>query len=68
MIRGDSSDYELLEKWTKGFDCQGYKTCEIGVLICLLIPSAIIALVIVGIVGYITYLGCKQQQQQQQQQ
>ncbi len=31
MIRGDSSDYDLLEKWTKGFDCQGYKTCEIGV-------------------------------------
>jgi hypothetical protein len=31
MIRGDSSDYKLLEKWTKGFDCQGYKTCEIGV-------------------------------------
>jgi len=31
MIRGDSSEYELLEKWTKGFDCQGYKTCEIGV-------------------------------------
>lgn len=31
MIRGDSKDYELLEKWTKGFDCQGYKTCEIGV-------------------------------------
>ena len=31
MIRGDSSDYELLEKWTKDFDCQGYKTCEIGV-------------------------------------
>ena len=31
MIRGDSSDYELLDKWTKGFDCQGYKTCEIGV-------------------------------------
>jgi len=31
MIRGDSSDYQLLEKWTKGFDCQGYKTCEIGV-------------------------------------
>ena len=24
-------DYELLEKWTKDFDCQGYKTCEIGV-------------------------------------
>ena len=31
MIRGDSKDYELLEKWTKGFDCNGYKTCEIGV-------------------------------------
>jgi hypothetical protein len=31
MIRGDSTDYELLEKWSKGFDCQGYKTCEIGV-------------------------------------
>ena len=31
MIRGDSSEYELLEKWTKDFDCQGYKTCEIGV-------------------------------------
>ena len=31
MIRGDSSDYELLDKWTKDFDCQGYKTCEIGV-------------------------------------
>ena len=31
MIRGDSKDYDLLEKWTKGFDCQGYKTCEIGV-------------------------------------
>ena len=31
MIRGDSSDYDLLDKWTKGFDCMGYKTCEIGV-------------------------------------
>ena len=31
MIRGDSTDYDLLEKWTKDFDCQGYKTCEIGV-------------------------------------
>jgi hypothetical protein len=31
MIRGDSKDYELLEKWAKGFDCQGYKSCEIGV-------------------------------------
>jgi len=31
MIKGDSTDYDLLEKWTKGFDCQGYKSCEIGV-------------------------------------
>jgi hypothetical protein len=31
MIRGDSTEYELLEKWSKNFDCQGYKTCEIGV-------------------------------------
>lgn len=31
MIRGDSSEYDLLEKWAKGFDCKGYKTCEIGV-------------------------------------
>ena len=31
MIRGDSTEYDLLEKWTKDFDCQGYKTCEIGV-------------------------------------
>ena len=31
MIRGDSTDYELLDKWTKDFDCMGYKTCEIGV-------------------------------------
>ena len=31
MIRGDSADYDLLEKWSKGFDCQGYKSCEIGV-------------------------------------
>jgi hypothetical protein len=31
MIRGDSKDYDLLEKWSKNFDCQGYKTCEIGV-------------------------------------
>ena len=23
--------YELLEKWAKDFDCQGYKSCEIGV-------------------------------------
>ena len=31
MIKGDSTDYDLLEKWSKGFDCQGYKSCEIGV-------------------------------------
>ena len=31
MIRGDSTDYELLTKWSKGFDCQGFKSCEIGV-------------------------------------
>ena len=30
-ISGDSKDYDLLEKWSKDFDCQGYKTCEIGV-------------------------------------
>ena len=31
MIRGDSAEYELLEKWSKGFDCNGYYSCEIGV-------------------------------------
>ena len=31
MIRGDSKEYELLEKWTKDFDCDGWKTVEIGV-------------------------------------
>ena len=31
MIKGDSRDYDLLYKWTKGFDCNGYKSCEIGV-------------------------------------
>ena len=31
MISGDSIEYELLERWTKGFDCRGYKSCEIGV-------------------------------------
>ena len=31
MIKGDSAEYDLLEKWSKDFDCQGYKTCEIGV-------------------------------------
>ena len=27
-IEGDSKEYELLTKWAKDFDCQGYKTCE----------------------------------------
>ena len=31
MIKGDSTDYHLLEKWAKDFNCNGYKTCEIGV-------------------------------------
>ena len=31
MIEGDSKEYELLTKWAKNFDCQGYKSCEIGV-------------------------------------
>jgi len=31
MIRGDSSEYNLLEKWSKDFDCQGHYSCEIGV-------------------------------------
>ena len=31
MIQGDSTDYHLLEKWAKDFNCNGYKTCEIGV-------------------------------------
>ena len=31
MIEGDSVEYELLKKWSKDFDCQGYKSCEIGV-------------------------------------
>ena len=31
MIKGDSSEYNLLEKWSKNFDCQGYYSCEIGV-------------------------------------
>tara|TARA_R100001244_G_scaffold132249_1_gene107697 strand:+ start:671 stop:1231 length:561 start_codon:yes stop_codon:yes gene_type:complete len=30
-IEGDSNEYDLLAKWAKDFDCQGYKTCEIGV-------------------------------------
>ena len=31
MIRGDSKEYKLLAKWAIDFDCQGYKTVEIGV-------------------------------------
>lgn len=31
MIKGDSKEYNLLEKWARDFDCQGYKTAEIGV-------------------------------------
>ena len=31
MIEGDSEEYDLFEKWTKDFDCQGYYSCEIGV-------------------------------------
>ena len=30
MIKGDSEEYDLLEKWAK-FDCQGHYSCEIGV-------------------------------------
>tara|TARA_R100000149_G_C5826066_1_gene103447 strand:+ start:110 stop:697 length:588 start_codon:yes stop_codon:yes gene_type:complete len=31
MIRGDSPEVDLLIKWAKDFDCQGYYSCEIGV-------------------------------------
>jgi len=31
MIRGNSSDYDLLRKWSSNFDCDGYYSCEIGV-------------------------------------
>ena len=31
MIRGDSTEYDLLEKWAKNFDCDGHYSCEIGV-------------------------------------
>ena len=31
MIKGDSTDYNLLEKWTKDFDCDGFASVEIGV-------------------------------------
>ena len=30
MIRGDSSEYDLLEKWSS-INCNGFKTVEIGV-------------------------------------
>ena len=30
-IEGDGQEYELLKKWAKDFDCQGYYSCEIGV-------------------------------------
>ena len=30
MIKGDSSEYDLLEKWSS-LNCDGYKTVEIGV-------------------------------------
>ena len=30
-IAGDSCEYNLLTKWSKDFDCQGFSTCEIGV-------------------------------------
>ena len=31
MIKGDSKEYELLEKWAANFDCDGHYSCEIGV-------------------------------------
>ena len=31
MIQGDSIEYDLLIKWSKDFDCNGYYSCEIGV-------------------------------------
>jgi|TARA_R100000479_G_C6327946_1_gene180334 hypothetical protein len=31
MIQGDSDDYDLLKKWSKDFDCNGYYSVEIGV-------------------------------------
>ena len=31
MIKGDGKEYDLLRKWSKDFDCQGYYSCEIGV-------------------------------------
>ena len=29
MIKGDSDDYNLLTKWSKGFDCKGNYSCEL---------------------------------------
>jgi len=31
MIETDSGESELLKKWSKDFDCQGYYSCEIGI-------------------------------------
>tara|TARA_R100001086_G_scaffold62803_1_gene29138 strand:+ start:194 stop:742 length:549 start_codon:yes stop_codon:yes gene_type:complete len=31
MITGDSGEYHLLKQWAQDFDCDGYKTVEIGV-------------------------------------
>ena len=31
MIEVDSEEYDLFQKWTKDFDCQGFYSCEIGV-------------------------------------
>ena len=30
-IKGDGKEYDLLVKWAKDFDCEGYYSCEIGV-------------------------------------
>ncbi len=30
-IEGDGKEYDLLVKWAKDFDCEGYYSCEIGV-------------------------------------
>ena len=31
MIKGDGDDYDLLDKWSKNYDCKGFYSCEIGV-------------------------------------
>jgi len=33
MIETDSGESELLEKWAKDFDCEGYYSCEIVMVI-----------------------------------